>query len=104
MRRSISARLRVFPMVGLGLTLTLAAAGPVSAVTTPLNTNLVVNPQFEVGAPAPDGLTKVQIRNWQTATNSNATLVAYGTAGGYPSNGESQRIDGKNQFAASGKE
>jgi len=77
-------------------------AVPAVAVTrTPYNTNLVKNGNFEAGNPSPDGYTSVVIPGWHS-TNSQATVVKYGTALGFPTLAEGQRISGGKQFYASG--
>jgi hypothetical protein len=83
-------------VVGLGL-----AVAPVAGATrTPYNTNLIKNGGFEAGAASTDGYSAVIVPNWRTI--GNHTVVRYGTAGGFPTKAEAQRISGGTKFFASG--
>lgn len=77
------------------------AAAPVAAVTaTPYNSNLVKNRGFEAGSASVTGTTVVAVPSW--STTGNATVVKYGTAGGFPTIAEGLRISGGKQFLTSG--
>jgi len=73
------------------------AAGPVTAATTtPLNANLVKNPSAEAGPATADG-SGVPIPNWETVTDSNFTVVKYGTPGG-PTKSQGSAFNGGKKF------
>jgi len=76
----------------------------VAVTRTPYNTNLIKNPGFEAG-PASDGTYDVLVPSWDLSygdLHNQPTVVAYGTAGGFPTAAEGQRISGGKQFLASG--
>lgn len=83
----------------IAATLSLSVLPAVAVVRTPYNTNLVKNPGFEAGA-ATNGYSWVQVPDW--FSEPNGTVVAYGTAGGFPTAAEGNRISGGNQFYTSG--
>jgi len=87
--------------VSIGLILALSAvafvAGPVAAAsTTPLGKNLVKNPSAELGAASKygDGVT---VPDWETISDSNFTVVKYGTLGG-PTKAQGAANGGKKYF------
>jgi len=84
-------------MSGLAL-----APAAVEAVTrTPYDTNLLLNGGAELGGASFDGNQVVNIPGW--SQNHGFTVVAYGTAGGFPTIGEAGRIGGKDQFFSAGQ-
>ena len=99
---SFRARLRASSIAAAGLLLLLSAV-PASAAPTPFNTNLVKNPGAEAGNAGANGTDVVPIPKWTNDNgNGNFTVVKYGTAGGYPTAAEGQRISGGQQFFAAG--
>jgi len=95
---------RILPaVISLGLSIGfLASAVPAEAVTrTPYNTNILKNGNFEAGVASATGYESVAIPGW-SSTNVNATVVKYGTAGGFPTAAEGLRISGAKQFFTNG--
>jgi hypothetical protein len=100
-RRRVHRRLVLIASLAISAATVAWSVSPVAAVTpTPFNTNLVKNPGFEAGAASPNGYTAVTVPNWTTP--QLGTVVAYGTAGGFPTKAESNRINGGKKFFASG--
>ena len=78
------------------------AVAPVAAAsTTPLNKNLVRNPSAEAG-PATTDFSGVPIPYWETISDSNFTVVKYGTQGG-PSKAQGKTIGGGKKFFWTGR-
>ncbi len=106
----MSSRSRLVRPQGSGLTVSLVVAAvaimvmtalPVEAATvSPYNTNLVKNPGAEQGGASSDGQSGVAIPGWEPF--GNFTVVAYGTAGGFPTSGEGTRINGLHKFFTTG--
>jgi hypothetical protein len=96
-------RARAASAVTVGLAALMLSVGPAGAATpTPFNHNLVKNPGAEAGAASSDGQSGVTIPNWEGISDSHFTVVRYGTAGGFPTAAEGQRIGGGKQFFAAG--
>lgn len=99
-KRHAFGRIAATTMVILiGATLGLSVGRATATTATPYNKNLILNPGFEAGL-ASDGYHSVSVPNWDLSPN--ATVVAYGTAGGFPTRAEGHRISGSRQFLTSG--
>ena len=86
----------------LALSAVVFAAAPTAAASpTPLNTNLVKNPSAEAG-PASSDFSGVPIPNWETITDSDFTVIKYGTPGG-PTKAESNKINGGKKYFWTGR-
>lgn len=86
-------------LILIGATLGLSVGRASATTVTPYNKNLILNPGFELGL-ASDGYHSVSVPGW--IVKPNATVVAYGTAGGFPTLAEGHRISGGNQFFTTG--
>jgi hypothetical protein len=78
----------------------LAAAPTAAATPTPLNTNLVKNGSAEAGLASSDGMSGVAIPGWEALSDSNFTVVKYGTGGGFPAKSNAPAKAGKQFFSA----
>ena len=100
-RARVHRRLVLTASLGVAAMTVALSGSPAAAVSpTPYNTNLVKNPGFEAGTASPNGYTSVTVPKWTTP--QLGTVVKYGTAGGFPTKAESNRISGGKKFFASG--
>ena len=83
------------------LTLALVTSPVMAATTTPFNTNIVKNQGAESGAASSNGNAGVTIPNWEEISDSNFTVVKYGTSG-FPSVSAGHAVLGGAQFFTSG--
>jgi hypothetical protein len=77
-----------------------AAAPVTAATTTPLDSNLVKNGSAEAGHASSDGQSGVLIPGWEALSDSNFTVVKYGTPGGFPAKSDAPAKAGKQFFSA----
>ena len=82
------------------LTLALVTSPVMAATTTPFNTNLVKNGSAEAGVASLNGQSGVPIPGWEGITDSNFTVVEYGTPGGFPTVGNAPPKAGHQFFSA----
>jgi hypothetical protein len=85
------------------LALALATSPVLAATTTAFGVNLVKNGNAEAGVASSNGQTGVAIPGWEAISDSNFTVVRYGTAGGFPTTANAPRKGG-NQFFSAGAE
>jgi|NGEPerStandDraft_6_1074524.scaffolds.fasta_scaffold122936_1 hypothetical protein len=98
--RPRGTRLTVSLVVAAVAILLMTALPAEAATASPYNTNLVKNPGAEQGPASSDGQSGVAIPGWEPF--GNFTVVAYGTAGGFPTAHEGARISGLHKFFTTG--
>lgn len=95
-------------VAAVGLAWSSAAVGATTrravhpATTTPFNTNLIKNGGAEAGSASSDGYSGVAIPGWEVVTDSQFTVVKYGTSA-FPTKHEGNRINGHKQFFTTGQ-
>jgi hypothetical protein len=77
------------------------ATSAIGVTPTPYNTNLIKNRGFEAGVVSPNGQTSVKVPYW--SIYPGGTVVAYGTAGGFPTAPQGAAASGGNQFYTTGR-
>ena len=93
---------RLVLATGLLGSLAVVGVAPTAAITaTPFDTNLIKNGGFEAGVGG-DGTQSTIIPNWLLLYPQVATVVAYGSPGGFPTRAESRRIGGGDNFLSCG--
>jgi hypothetical protein len=95
-RRAVIASLLAVVIATLGV-----ATSAIGVTTTPYNINLIKNRGFEAGSVSANGQTSVNVPGW--SISPGGTVVAYGTAGGFPTVAQGADASGGNQFYTTGR-
>jgi len=82
------------------LALALGTSPVMAATTTSFGVNLVKNGSAEAGPASSDGGAGVAIPGWEGVSDSNFTVVKYGTPGGFPAKSDAPAKAGKKFFSA----
>jgi hypothetical protein len=87
--------------LSLGALVLILGTSPVLAASpTSFGVNLVKNGSAEAGVASSDGQSGVFIPGWEAISDSNFTVVKYGTAGGFPTTGDAPSKAGAQFFSA----